>query len=160
MSSRILFWRAFPRLCSRANRQGMGRAGEAPLPHRSRSPHQMMHVEIGSKAPIPDEAPSSTSPSTEPHKRTSESHGRRHERTASCYAGVPDVSDVYLSLRSPAMLGPARSPQLDAPITISLDDLVPQDRLCRYLDAHLDLPFGREWVRDYYPSRGRASIDD
>ncbi len=57
------------------------------------------------------------------------------------------------------MLGPAKSRQLDGPIAVSLDDLVPQDHFYRYLDTHLDLSFVREWVRDYYPDRGRPSID-
>jgi transposase len=57
------------------------------------------------------------------------------------------------------MLGPAKSRHLDRPIAVSLDDLVPQDHFYRYLDTHLDLSFVREWVRDYYPSRGRPSID-
>jgi len=47
----------------------------------------------------------------------------------------------------------------DDPVTVSLDDLVPADHFYRHLDAHLDLSFVRDWVRDAYPNIGRPSID-
>ncbi len=57
------------------------------------------------------------------------------------------------------MLGPAKRRSLDHPIAVSLDALVPADHFYRHLDAHLDLSFVRDWVRDAYPSLGRPSID-
>jgi transposase len=57
------------------------------------------------------------------------------------------------------MLGPAKCRMLDHPVTVSLDDLVPADHFYRHLDAHLDLSFVRDWVRDAYPNLGRPSID-
>ena len=57
------------------------------------------------------------------------------------------------------MLGPRKHRHLDHPVTVSLDDLVPADHFYRHLDAHLDLSFVRDWVRDAYPSLGRPSID-
>ena len=57
------------------------------------------------------------------------------------------------------MLGPAKSRRLDAPITVSLEDLIPPDHFYRHLEAKLDLGFVREWVRELYAERGRPSID-
>jgi transposase len=57
------------------------------------------------------------------------------------------------------MLGPAKCRLLDHPVAVSLDALVPADHFYRHLDAHLDLSFVREWVRDAYPRIGRPSID-
>jgi len=57
------------------------------------------------------------------------------------------------------MLGPAKSRRLAQPITVSLEDLVPQDKFYRHLEAKLDLPFVREWSRELYAERGRPSID-
>jgi transposase len=57
------------------------------------------------------------------------------------------------------MLGPAKCRDLDRPVSVSLDDLVPGDHFYRHLDAHLDLSFVRDWVRDAYSSLGRPSID-
>ena len=57
------------------------------------------------------------------------------------------------------MLGPPKSRRLDAPIAVSLEDLVPQDNFYRHLDAKLDLQFVREWARELYADRGRPSID-
>jgi transposase len=57
------------------------------------------------------------------------------------------------------MLGPSKSRRLDAPITVSLEDLVPPDHFYRHLEAKLDLGFVREWVRELYANRGRPSID-
>jgi transposase len=57
------------------------------------------------------------------------------------------------------MLGPKKLRHLDHPVTVSFDDLIPPDNFYRHLDAHLDLSFVRDWVRDAYPSLGRPSID-
>jgi transposase len=57
------------------------------------------------------------------------------------------------------MLSPAKSRRLDAPIAVSLEDLVPRDNFYRHLEAKLDLSFVREWVRERYAERGRRSID-
>jgi hypothetical protein len=45
------------------------------------------------------------------------------------------------------MLGPAKLRRLDAPIAVSLEDLVPQDNFDRHLEKKLDLSFVREWTR-------------
>jgi hypothetical protein len=45
------------------------------------------------------------------------------------------------------MLGPAKSRRLDAPIAVSLEDLVPRDNFYRHLEAKLDLGFVRDWTR-------------
>src|SRR5215208_1703605 len=42
---------------------------------------------------------------------------------------------------------------------ISLDNLVPADDFYRFLDAHLDLSFVRDWVGQEYAESGRPSID-
>jgi transposase len=57
------------------------------------------------------------------------------------------------------MLGPAKPRRLDHPITVSLEDLVPQHNFYRHLENKLDLSFVREWVTDLYAERGRPSID-
>jgi transposase len=57
------------------------------------------------------------------------------------------------------MLGPAKPRHLDAPIGVSLEDLVPANHFYRHLEAKLDLGFVREWVGDCYAERGRPSID-
>ena len=57
------------------------------------------------------------------------------------------------------MLGPAKSRRLDAPIAVSLEDLVPIDHFYRHLEAKLDLGFVRDWARELYADRGRPSID-
>lgn len=57
------------------------------------------------------------------------------------------------------MLGPAKCRMLDHPVTVSLDDLIPAGHFYRHLEAHLDLSFVRDWVRDSYPAIGRPSID-
>ena len=57
------------------------------------------------------------------------------------------------------MLGLPKPRRLDAPITVSLEDLVPQDHFYRHLEATLDLSFVREWVKESYAERGRPSID-
>src|SRR5829696_5361565 len=57
------------------------------------------------------------------------------------------------------MLGPAKSRRLDAPIAVSLEDLVPRDNFYRHLEAQLDLSFVRDWARELYADRGRPSVD-
>src|SRR5215212_1196110 len=58
-----------------------------------------------------------------------------------------------------AMLGPAKSRRLDAPIAVSLEELVPRSNFYRHLEAKLDLGFVRDWTRELYADRGRPSID-
>jgi transposase len=57
------------------------------------------------------------------------------------------------------MLGPPKRRCLDQRITVSLEQLVPQDSFYRYLDATLDLSFVRTWAADRYAEGGRPSID-
>jgi transposase len=57
------------------------------------------------------------------------------------------------------MLGPAKPRHLDAPITVSLEALVPADNFYRHLEATLDLGFVRAWVQDRYAERGPPSLD-
>jgi transposase len=57
------------------------------------------------------------------------------------------------------MLGPAKPRRLDAPIAVSLEDLVPRNHFYRHLEAKLDLGFVRKWVKEFYADRGRPSID-
>jgi transposase len=57
------------------------------------------------------------------------------------------------------MLGPPKPRRLDAPIAVSLGDLVPADNFYRHLEAKLDLGFVREWARELYAERGRPGID-
>ena len=42
------------------------------------------------------------------------------------------------------MLGPANPRRLDAPIAVSLEDLVPWDHFYRHVEANLDLGFVRD----------------
>jgi transposase len=57
------------------------------------------------------------------------------------------------------MLGEPKSRQLDQPMLVSLDGLVPQSHFYRHLERTLDLTFVRELVRDAYAEIGRPSID-
>jgi transposase len=57
------------------------------------------------------------------------------------------------------MLGPAKCREIDRPVVVSLDALVPPNHFYRHLDAHLDLSIVRDWVRDAHPTVGRPSID-
>jgi transposase len=57
------------------------------------------------------------------------------------------------------MLGPVKPRHLDAPVTVSLEDLVPRDHFYRHLEAKLDLSVIRDWTRELYTDRGRPSID-
>src|SRR5262245_21955404 len=57
------------------------------------------------------------------------------------------------------MLGQPKPRRLDAPIAISLEDLVPPDDFYRHLEQSLALGFVRDWARERYADRGRPSID-
>jgi transposase len=57
------------------------------------------------------------------------------------------------------MLGPSKDRQLDRPVLVSLDTLVPADNFYRQLEAKLDLSFVRAWAEEKYADRGRPSID-
>src|SRR6266542_5490116 len=57
------------------------------------------------------------------------------------------------------MLGPPKARDLDRPVVVSVEALVPADHFYRHLAAKLDLRFVRDWVRDCYAERGRPSID-
>ncbi len=57
------------------------------------------------------------------------------------------------------MLGPAKPRRLAEPISVSLDDFIPQENFYRHLEVKLDLDFVREWVSECYAERGRPSID-
>jgi hypothetical protein len=57
------------------------------------------------------------------------------------------------------MLGPAKRRDLDRPVVVSLDALVPTGHFYRHLHTALDLSFVREWVADLYATHGRPSID-
>ncbi|MDB4979295.1 MAG: transposase [Myxococcales bacterium] len=57
------------------------------------------------------------------------------------------------------MLGPPKSRDLDEPIRISLNDLVPPGHFYRHLERTLDLAFVRDLVRETYAGIGRPSID-
>lgn len=57
------------------------------------------------------------------------------------------------------MLGPAKTRDLDRPVVVSLERLVPADHFYRNLERELDLSFVRDWVKDCYAVNGRPSID-
>ena len=57
------------------------------------------------------------------------------------------------------MLGKPKSRELDEPILVSLEGLVPQSHFYRHLERVLDLAFVRDVVRDTYADSGRPSID-
>jgi transposase len=57
------------------------------------------------------------------------------------------------------MLGPPKPRGLDAPVTVSLEDLIPANHFYRHLEAKLDLSFVRDWTRELYAERGRPSVD-
>src|SRR4051794_5337412 len=57
------------------------------------------------------------------------------------------------------MLGPPKQRDLDRPIVVSLEQLVPADHFYRHLECTLDLSFVRDWVKDCYATGGRPSID-
>jgi transposase len=66
---------------------------------------------------------------------------------------------LFVLAAEPIMLGPPKSRDLDDPIRVSLNDLVPQSHFYRYLERTLDLAFVRDLVRDTYAEIGRPSID-
>jgi hypothetical protein len=45
------------------------------------------------------------------------------------------------------------------PIDVSLEELFPEEHLCRRLQARLDLSFVRELVAPRYAKGGRPSVD-
>jgi transposase len=57
------------------------------------------------------------------------------------------------------MLGSVKRHDLDHPVLVSLDALVPANHIYRRLDGLLDLSFVRDWVKDRYADSGRPSID-
>src|SRR5215203_3952735 len=57
------------------------------------------------------------------------------------------------------MLGPPKSRDLDEPIRVSLEDLVPPSHFYRHLEQTLDLAFVRALVKGTYADIGRPSID-
>jgi len=57
------------------------------------------------------------------------------------------------------MLGPPKSRDLDRPVLISLESVVPPGHFYRHLHRTLDLSFVRDLVADRYASGGRPSID-
>jgi transposase len=57
------------------------------------------------------------------------------------------------------MLGPPKARELNEPILVSLDALVPQRHFYRHLERTLDPSFVRDLVRDTYAEHGRPSID-
>jgi transposase len=57
------------------------------------------------------------------------------------------------------MLGPPKSRDLDRSVLISVEMLVPKDHFYRHLEKKLDLSFVRDWVKECYAERGRASVD-
>jgi transposase len=57
------------------------------------------------------------------------------------------------------MLGPPRPRRLDAPVAVSLEDLVPADHFYRHPERALDLAFVRDLVKDASAAIGRPSID-
>lgn len=54
------------------------------------------------------------------------------------------------------MLGPVKCRDLDHPVLVSLETLVPKDNVYRQLDKALDLSFVREWVKECYADGGPA----
>jgi len=69
------------------------------------------------------------------------------------------LSQSFVLPRVPLMLGPSKRRTLDRPVTVSLEQLVPDDHFYRYLDAALDLAVVRDWVVERYADHGRPSID-
>src|SRR5215211_350344 len=57
------------------------------------------------------------------------------------------------------MLGPPQSRELDEPIRVSLNDLVPPGHFYRHLEHTLNLAFVRGLVSELYAGIGRPSID-
>ena len=57
------------------------------------------------------------------------------------------------------MLGPPKTRDLDHPVLISLDAVVPHDHFYRHLHRVLTHSFVRDLAADCYASGGRPSID-
>jgi len=57
------------------------------------------------------------------------------------------------------MLGPVKARNLDRPVLIAIESVVPKDHLYRHLHRVLDLSFVRDLVADRYAVGGRPSID-
>ena len=53
------------------------------------------------------------------------------------------------------MLGPPKTRDLDRPVIISLDAVVPHDHFYRHLHRLLDLSFVRDLAADCYATGGR-----
>jgi transposase len=66
---------------------------------------------------------------------------------------------LFVSDPEAIMLGPPKSRDLDEPIRVSLNDLVPTGHFYRHLERTLDLAFVRDLVRETYGGIGRPSID-
>ncbi len=57
------------------------------------------------------------------------------------------------------MLGPSKARDLNRPVVVSLEQLVPAEHFYRHLQRELDLSFVRDWVKECYALNGRPSID-
>jgi hypothetical protein len=57
------------------------------------------------------------------------------------------------------MLGPVKFCDLNHPVLVSLETLVPKNNVYRRLDKVLDLSFVRDWVKECYAGGGRPSVD-
>ncbi len=57
------------------------------------------------------------------------------------------------------MLGPPKQRDLNRPVLVSLEQLVPADHFYCHLEATLYLCFVRDWVKARYGDRDRPSID-
>src|SRR6476620_2486408 len=69
------------------------------------------------------------------------------------------IASFDASRRRCAMLGPAKSRDLDRPVLITVESAVPQNHFYRYLHRLLDLSFVRDLAAECYASSGRPSID-
>src|SRR6476659_9475536 len=57
------------------------------------------------------------------------------------------------------MLGPLKTRDLDRPVLIAIESVVPKDHVYRHLHRLLDLSFVRDLAADCYASGGRPSIN-
>ncbi len=57
------------------------------------------------------------------------------------------------------MLGPVKARDLDRPVVVSLERLIPPNHFYRHLEREFDLSFVRDWVKECYADTGRPSID-
>jgi transposase len=74
-------------------------------------------------------------------------------------AAWPGACCIRRDGRELPLLGPPKARDLDRPLLVSLERLVPPDHFSRHLEAKLDLAFVRELVRDRYAALGRPSLD-